>query len=256
MTSTNSTSHPHEISNNLDSFNGEKQLSEAYSSKYLPWIYAKESRFYAIPSSGNEDALNQQRRMANAWQRHSAFQKPLHISFLGMWMVWIVIAVGFFGLSAWFLQPLSIRMPVMIVVGILSLLQLVLTLGITMMDTRDGNVSKANVTRNLDFVKVAGVPVIDWNTNICGICRVKVGPKTRHCKSCNRCVSDFDHHCSYLNCCIGGRNYRLFFALLGLSLLILLFSAAWSLYCFFVTIVDPAGSQSIGRSEALSANTC
>lgn len=32
--------------------------------------------------------------------------------------------------------------------------------------------------------------------------------RTRHCKSCNKCVEDFDHHCPYLNTCIGHRNYR------------------------------------------------
>ncbi|CAD6186320.1 unnamed protein product [Caenorhabditis auriculariae] len=38
---------------------------------------------------------------------------------------------------------------------------------------------------------------------------------TKHCRRCNFCVEQFDHHCVWLNNCIGGKNYRLFIALVS-----------------------------------------
>ena len=29
----------------------------------------------------------------------------------------------------------------------------------------------------------------------CYYCQVRVGKRSKHCRACNKCVSDFDHHC-------------------------------------------------------------
>jgi hypothetical protein len=49
-------------------------------------------------------------------------------------------------------------------------------------DTTDRNVKKAKMPRNINYVKMSGVPVIDPDTNMCGICNVQVGEMTKHCK--------------------------------------------------------------------------
>ena len=38
----------------------------------------------------------------------------------------------------------------------------------------------------------------------CAICLTNVSKTAKHCRSCNRCVDDFDHHCPYVNNCVGG----------------------------------------------------
>jgi len=42
------------------------------------------------------------------------------------------------------------------------------------------------------------------------ICKCNVYENTKHCKTCNKCIANYDHHCMWLNNCIGGANYSYF----------------------------------------------
>ncbi|KAJ3105327.1 hypothetical protein HDU97_008224 [Phlyctochytrium planicorne] len=122
-------------------------------------------------------------------------------------------------------------------------------------DPQDKAVLKANRPRNIDYVKVAGVPVIDTDTFVCGICQVKVAPDTKHCKPCNKCVARFDHHCPYLSTCIGKYNYWSFVVTIVLaSLLSTLFSLVgiWVISRFFV---DRPVFDSVGPYNPLHLQT-
>lgn len=46
----------------------------------------------------------------------------------------------------------------------------------------------------------------------CSACNCHVNHKSKHCRSCHKCIDVFDHHCMWLNTCIGSANYRSFIA--------------------------------------------
>ncbi|THD25113.1 Palmitoyltransferase [Fasciola hepatica] len=49
----------------------------------------------------------------------------------------------------------------------------------------------------------------------CNLCELPISSsRTKHCKCCNKCISNFDHHCKWLNNCVGNRNYGYFVGIL------------------------------------------
>lgn len=49
----------------------------------------------------------------------------------------------------------------------------------------------------------------------CTICNSSIHLFSKHCSYCNKCIFKYDHHCSWVNNCIGGKNYKIFIALVS-----------------------------------------
>ncbi|XP_021739995.1 probable protein S-acyltransferase 22 [Chenopodium quinoa] len=72
----------------------------------------------------------------------------------------------------------------------------------------------------------------------CSLCEVEVFKYSKHCRVCDKCVDRFDHHCRWLNNCIGKRNYRKFFTLMVVSLLLLILQWSTGILVLICTFLE------------------
>ena len=61
---------------------------------------------------------------------------------------------------------------------------------------------------------------------------------SKHCRTCGKCVQNFDHHCKWLNTCVGKKNYRFFLILMGAVAIMTTLSFALSAYVVAMCFLD------------------
>ncbi|KAH0483407.1 MAG: uncharacterized protein KVP18_002733 [Porospora cf. gigantea A] len=139
-------------------------------------------------------------RSPSEFCRRNGFDRPLN----ALQIVSFVVFTVDLGLTATIVLP-SLPVAASASIGVLffaiAVSVVVVTVLVTRVDPADALVFASEVPKD--------------NYVLCDLCG-KVDPKSKHCRTCNKCIADFDHHCKWLNNCVGKHNYRLFLALICL----------------------------------------
>ncbi|KAI8998372.1 DHHC palmitoyltransferase-domain-containing protein [Gaertneriomyces semiglobifer] len=184
-----------------------------------------------VSTVGSSDELSQRKQDLNLWWRRNAWQRPYHVQTVLVILIYPLALLTYFPFSVRLLA-FPTRTVFYTVPAGLTLLHAICLLCTMSTDTEDPIVARADMERNVHFEKVNGIPVVDLQTGWCNICCVNVKHGTKHCKMCNKCVEGFDHHCVWLGNCIGRRNYRWFYAFVGLTVILCTWFGGTALYGF------------------------
>ena len=84
----------------------------------------------------------------------------------------------------------------------------------------------------------------------CMICQCNVYIHTKHCKNCNKCVSNYDHHCIWLNNCIGDANYSIFIKFTVAADLTLLLKIVIQILALIDSYDDSTGKTDSSKDES------
>ena len=82
-------------------------------------------------------------------------------------------------------------------------------------------------------------PCDDQENIYCFYCRAWVSPSSKHCMTCDKCVTGFDHHCIWLGTCVGEKNYSLFLALCISSFFLTCFQVGTGCYILIRSYSHP-----------------
>lgn len=147
---------------------------------HFPLVVFNEDFFYS--SEGFD------RVAFNSWVRENGWSRPVNVLLILTLSLWIG---GFFGyylfLNKYWTGVKKIVSD--IIMGSSCAVQSFSMLYTISADVQDNSVIVAKKPRNVNYIKVSGIPVIDPDTMFCHICQVTVCAKSKHCKNCNKCVA-------------------------------------------------------------------
>jgi hypothetical protein len=95
-----------------------------------------------------------------------------------------------------------------------------------------GEITKENIDQYMKFYP--NDELMYHKDRTCHTCNIPKVARSKHCSTCNKCISKFDHHCAWLNSDVGERNYR-WFHLFLISTFVLIF---YAVYIIGFTLVD------------------
>lgn len=82
----------------------------------------------------------------------------------------------------------------------------------------------------------------NWS-QLCATCKIVRPHRAKHCRTCDRCVEQFDHHCPWVSNCVGKKNKWDFFLFLVLEVSAMLVTGAVTLTRI---LTDPVAPSSFG----------
>nr|XP_024643376.1 probable palmitoyltransferase ZDHHC11 [Macaca nemestrina] len=170
--------------------------------------------------------------------RVNGWSLPLHYFQVVTWAVFLGLSSATFGIFIPLL-PHVWKYIAYVVTGGIFFFHLVVHLIASCIDPADFNV---RLMKNYS----QPMPIFDRSKHahviqnqFCHLCKVTVNKKTKHCISCNKCVSGFDHHCKWINNCVGSRNYWFFFSTVASATAGMLCLITILLYILVQYFVDP-----------------
>ena len=159
---------------------------------------------------------------------------PLHIFQISTWLIGILDTLYFFGEVLPYMRYIEMVIIFAIIYFILALVVIVLDILTTISDPTDPIIYEERLrlqrematcnSEGLNEVKEklskhTKVDTRDYLNSECtfvwDIWLTHVQNRTKHCRECNRWVSQFDHHWKWLNNWIGDRNYKKFIVLIS-----------------------------------------
>ncbi|XP_047273705.1 palmitoyltransferase ZDHHC11 isoform X4 [Homo sapiens] len=180
--------------------------------------------------------------------RVNGWSLPLHYFQVVTWAVFVGLSSATFGIFIPFL-PHAWKYIAYVVTGGIFSFHLVVHLIASCIDPADSNVRlMKNYSQPMPlFDRSKHAHVIQ--NQFCHLCKVTVNKKTKHCISCNKCVSGFDHHCKWINNCVGSRNYWFFFSTVASATAGMLCLIAILLYVLVQYLVNPGVLRTDPRYE-------
>nr|XP_054540104.1 palmitoyltransferase ZDHHC11 isoform X6 [Pan troglodytes]XP_054540105.1 palmitoyltransferase ZDHHC11 isoform X6 [Pan troglodytes] len=170
--------------------------------------------------------------------RVNGWSLPLHYFQVVTWAVFVGLSLATFGIFIPLL-PHSWKYIAYVVTGGIFSFHLVVHLIASCIDPGDSNVRlMKNYSQPMPFFDRSKHAHVIQN-QFCHLCKVTVNKKTKHCISCNKCVSGFDHHCKWINNCVGSRNYWFFFSTVASATAGMLCLIAILLYVLVQYLVNP-----------------
>lgn len=152
------------------------------------------------------------------WSRQNGWSLPLHPLQLLAWFFLAYFLVMYFAVLVPSCPAGGWQIGLSLVNAAVGVVHLVSHIFSVTIDPADVNVRAKNVKGPLpQFDRSKHAHVIE--NQFCYICEVKVGNRSKHCSSCNKCIEKFDHHCKWLNNCVGSRNYKCFAVCVASALL-------------------------------------
>ena len=142
---------------------------------------------------------------SKSYKRTNGFSWPPDKAQVASWLIVIYFGIVLFGtLCVSMNQPYSFTLGILFALCYVASIILIVT--VTLINPGEEAGNKKKVVPSNDFDRKKHKHVIE--NQFCNICQMVVSYKAKHCKKCNKCITNFDHHCIYLNNCIGSRNYK------------------------------------------------
>eukprot|EP00918_Siedleckia_nematoides_P052284 GHVU01114263.1.p1 GENE.GHVU01114263.1~~GHVU01114263.1.p1 ORF type:complete len:389 (+),score=72.07 GHVU01114263.1:403-1569(+) len=172
-------------------------------------------------------------RSPSEFMRKNGFERPFNLLQVISWVVFFLNVLLFYPVIV-----VSLPVAALVCCAVLYSISAAGVLGCaivcTKMDPRDPNIfltmfPSQEHPRSDSAVSELEAPERLPTTLECELCG-KIESRTKHCRACNKCVSEYDHHCKWLNNCIGRENYRQFLLLLFFVGAMTIISVCMALY--------------------------